>query len=216
MKVGVLALQGDVAEHVRSLQACGAEAVEVRRPKDLENVDGLIIPGGESTTMGKLLRFNHLFEPIDQRIREGMPVLGTCAGAILLAKDVVGQPDLPRFGCLDIEIERNAYGAQLESFQTSCDVPAFGELPLPAIFIRAPVIHSAREGVDVLGSHNDKPVLVRSKNLVAATFHSELSQDVRLHRYFVEMVAKHLGVPAPEMKSSDFARRPGYVPVYFK
>eukprot|EP00741_Cyanophora_paradoxa_P016354 tig00020912_g15790.t1 len=210
--VGVLALQGDVAEHKRSIEACGAEAVEVRRPADLERVDGLIIPGGESTTIGKLLNFNQLFDPIRQRIASGMPTFGTCAGAILLARDVLRQPDLPRFGALDIQIERNAYGAQVDSFESRLPIPELGDAPLPITFIRAPVIHQVGSGVRVLAKLGEQPVLVQSGHLLAATFHSELSDDARLHSYFVKLISES---KRPLHEASSTSRKAEhYIPVY--
>eukprot|EP00274_Cyanoptyche_gloeocystis_P002955 CAMPEP_0196665906 /NCGR_PEP_ID=MMETSP1086-20130531/63010_1 /TAXON_ID=77921 /ORGANISM="Cyanoptyche gloeocystis , Strain SAG4.97" /LENGTH=217 /DNA_ID=CAMNT_0042002897 /DNA_START=63 /DNA_END=716 /DNA_ORIENTATION=+ len=213
MKVGVLALQGDVAEHCRSLSLCGAIPVEVRRPEDLEGVQGLIIPGGESTTIGKLLNFNKLFAPISEKISSGMPVFGTCAGAILLAKEVEKQPELPRFGVMDICIERNAYGAQLDSFEANINIPAVGEAPLPTTFIRAPAIRRVGESCEVLASYDGRPVLVRQNSLLVATFHTELSADVRLHRYFLEMISNDTTAAVGASTSAPQSASP-YIPIY--
>lgn len=186
-KVGVLALQGDVIEHVKMLRSLGVEAVEVRTPEDLAKVDALIIPGGESTTIGKLAVEYGLDRAIPARVREGMPVYGTCAGMIALSKEARGgEPPLLRL--MDITVRRNAYGRQVDSFETDVVIPALGPEPLHAVFIRAPVIERVGPGVDVLASLDGRPILVRQGNMLVSAFHPELTADGRVHRYFVEML----------------------------
>lgn len=187
MTVGVLAIQGDVIEHESLLRSLGASVEEVRTPEGLARVDGLIIPGGESTTIGKLMVKYGLDRAIPARVREGMPVYGTCAGMILLARHARGG-EPPLLGLMDITIVRNAYGRQVDSFEADLEVPAFGPPPLRAVFIRAPVLEAAGPGVEVLASHEGRPVLVRQGNLLASSFHPELAPDSRVHRYFLEMI----------------------------
>ncbi len=187
MNVGVLALQGDVIEHRKMLRGLGVEAPEIRLPEELARVDGLIIPGGESTTIGKLMVEFGLDRAIPVRVGQGMAVYGTCAGMILLARTARGgEPPLLRL--MDITVERNAYGRQVDSFETDLDVPAFGPPPLHAVFIRAPVIEEVGPGVTVLASLNGRPVLARQGRLLVSSFHPELAQDDRVHRYFLEMI----------------------------
>ncbi|MDX1687129.1 MAG: pyridoxal 5'-phosphate synthase glutaminase subunit PdxT [Candidatus Promineifilaceae bacterium] len=192
MKIGVLALQGAFIEHVKVLQKLGVEVVEVRLPADLEGLDGLIIPGGESTTIGKLAETYGLMEPLKGFARE-RPVWGTCAGMILMARDIGVQQ--PLLGLMDIAVERNAFGRQVDSFEADLDVPALngdrGE-PFPAVFIRAPRLVGAEEekGVEVLARLEDgTAVAARQDQWLVTAFHPELSEDDRFHRYFVEMVA---------------------------
>lgn len=189
-EIGVLALQGDVAEHLAMTEASGARATPVKRAEQLDRLDGLVIPGGESTTIGKLLRRFDLLGPLQERVRAGFPVFGTCAGMILLAdrvEDAAG--DQPTIGGMDITVRRNAFGRQRESFETDLAVPAVGEPPLHAVFIRAPVITRVGEGVTTLASLQDgRTVAARQDNLLVASFHPELTADARLHRYFVGMV----------------------------
>lgn len=186
-RIGVLALQGDVIEHIKMLQGLGVEAVEVRTPEDLARVDALIIPGGESTTIGKLSVEYGLDRAIPRRVKEGMPVYGTCAGMIALSKDARnGEPPLLRL--MNITVRRNAYGRQVDSFETDLDVPALGGPPLHAVFIRAPVIENVGADVDVLASLDGKPVLARQGNILVSAFHPELTPDDRVHRYFVDML----------------------------
>jgi 5'-phosphate synthase pdxT subunit len=187
VKVGVLALQGDVAEHVSALTACGAHVVEVRRPGDLGGLDALVLPGGESTTMSMLLHSAELFEPVAARLTEGMPAFGTCAGMILLASEVVdGRPDQRSFGVLDIGVRRNAFGRQVQSFETPLDVEGVTGGPVDAVFIRAPVVERVGDGVEVLARFDGRPVLCRQGAVLAAAFHPELSGDERLHRLFLD------------------------------
>ncbi len=188
--VGVLAIQGDFSKHIEAVRAAGVDAVEVRETKDLEGLDGLIIPGGESTTIGKLLDRYEMLEPMAEFAKEGKPVFGTCAGAILLAKSIVGS-DQVRIGLMDIEVKRNAYGRQIESFEADIPCPVIGEIPLRGIFIRAPVIAGVRDGVAILAEYEGRPVLVRQGNLLACTFHPELTGDLRVHRYFLTIGAEN-------------------------
>jgi pyridoxal 5'-phosphate synthase pdxT subunit len=183
-KVGVLALQGDFAEHLETLQRCGVSGFEVRTREQLEDAGVLIIPGGESTTMLKLIDRFDLRDLLAKRIKEGMPALGTCAGAIVLARECSdGEPPL---GVLDITVKRNAYGRQIESFECDLGVPAIEGGPMQVAFIRAPVIESVGEDVEVLASWADRPVLVRSGSILATAFHTEVTGETRLHRYFLD------------------------------
>ncbi|MEX2538213.1 MAG: pyridoxal 5'-phosphate synthase glutaminase subunit PdxT [Actinomycetota bacterium] len=186
-KVGVLAIQGDVREHLDLLRGLDAAAVPVKTSEDLETVDALVIPGGESTTMGFLLDEHGMIEPLRKRIEDGLPVLGTCAGAILLAKTVVGDGDKewPKIGVLDAVVHRNAYGRQVDSFEDDADVKGVGIMH--AVFIRAPVIESVGPDVEVLATHRDGPIVVREGNMIAATFHPELSGESGLHRLLIDV-----------------------------
>ena len=187
MKVGVLALQGDVSEHAQTLSDLGAEPVEVRTPENLSGVDRLILPGGESTTMSKLLESSGLFDPIAARLDEGMPVFGTCAGMILLADVVLdGRPDQRSFGAIDIAVRRNAFGRQVDSFETDLEVHGMGLVP--AVFIRAPYVERIGHDVEVLARVDDHPVLCREGHVLVAAFHPELSGDLRLHELFLREV----------------------------
>jgi 5'-phosphate synthase pdxT subunit len=187
MKVGVLALQGAFREHREVLDALGVEAIEVRTPAELAALDALILPGGESTTMSQLLDSSGLRAPLAARLADGLPVLGTCAGMILLAREVVdGRPDQESFGVIDIGVRRNAYGRQRDSFEAPLEVSvlAIGG-PFPGVFIRAPRIESVGEHVEVLATHDDVPVLAREGAVVVTSFHPELSGDLRLHEWFL-------------------------------
>lgn len=184
-RVGVLALQGDVREHVQILSSLGSEAVEIKRPEQLESVDALIIPGGESTTIGKMaVRFG-LRDPIRRAVERGLPVYGTCAGMILLACAVT-EGDQPLIGSLDVVVQRNAFGRQNESFEHALDIDGFDE-PFHAVFIRAPWIEKVGSSVDVLASVDDHPVMVRQDNILATSFHPELTGDGRIHRLLLDM-----------------------------
>ena len=187
MKIGILALQGAFSEHARVLAGLGAQTVEVRRPKALQGIDGLIIPGGESTVMVKLIDAYGLREPICHLARAGQPIMGTCAGAILLAKNVTGD-SLETLKLMDITVRRNAFGRQVDSFETLLDIPALDSKPCPAVFIRAPLIESAGADCKVLATLPDgRLVAVRQDNLLALAFHPELTSDARVHEYFLEM-----------------------------
>jgi 5'-phosphate synthase pdxT subunit len=192
MTVGVLALQGDVAEHVAALEKAGAEAVAVKTRAELERVDGLVIPGGESTTVMKLLDRFGLAEPIVARVRAGMPLWGTCMGMIVVAADVEGL-DQPTLGLLDVTVRRNAFGRQNESAEIELAVPALGPRPFPAIFIRAPWIERAGPSVEVLAERDGHGVMVRQGNVLGTSFHPELTADPRVHEYFLTMIAKAVG-----------------------
>jgi len=189
--IGVLALQGDFVKHIQIFERIGAKAVQIRNEENLEGIDGLIIPGGESTAISKLLRRWALMEPIANLVKNGLPVLGTCAGLILLADELVKWNHLPRIGGLSLMVTRNAYGRQIDSFETQLevDIPGGPALsPFTGVFIRAPRIEPGGLGeeVEVLSSFEGFPVLVRQKNILAASFHPELSGDLRLHRWFLE------------------------------
>jgi pyridoxal 5'-phosphate synthase pdxT subunit len=189
MKIGVLALQGDVREHVRALEALGVAPVAVKRIDELSSVDALIIPGGESTTIGKLLDRFELLEPLNRRVADGLPVYGTCAGLILMANTVVGKEDAPhRVGALDVDVRRNAYGRQVESFEADLDLGG-EDGPFRAVFIRAPVIERVGDSVSVIASFDGHPVLVKQGRLLASSFHPEMTGDRRIHQMFVDMVA---------------------------
>jgi 5'-phosphate synthase pdxT subunit len=184
----VLALQGDFLEHRRALERLDAEVVEVRLPDELAEVDGLVIPGGESTTISKLLVDYRLLDPLRQRIACGMPTFGTCAGAIVLAKDIGGL-DQPLIGAMDLVVKRNAFGRQLQSFETDVQVPAVGDPPMRAIFIRAPSIERVGPAVDVLARLDDGTIVAaRQDHMLATAFHPELTDDTRLHRYWLETI----------------------------
>lgn len=191
MRVGVLALQGDVAEHMRMLEACGTGAVEVRTPEELRAVEGLILPGGESTTIWRLLDRYRLVEPLRELVGQGLPVFATCAGMIVAARSVIGGHP-PGLGLLDITVERNAYGRQRESFETELGVPGVATTPLKVAFIRAPIIVEVGAGVRVLAAYSGRPVLVRQEQILAASFHPEIRGDDRLHRYFVESLTSNV------------------------
>lgn len=187
-KVGVLALQGAVRPHVAILASLGATPVEVRTPAQLADVDALVLPGGESTTMSKLLDTSGLREPLAQRLADGMPALGTCAGMILLAREVLdGRPDQRSLGVVDIVVRRNAFGRQVDSFEADLAV-AGDDVPLHAAFIRAPVIEQAGPEVDVLASIGDRPVLARQGSVIVASFHPELTDERRLHTLMLEEI----------------------------
>lgn len=188
--IGVLALQGDYASHALALEEAGAEARMVRTAAELAQVDGLILPGGESTTFLKLLEREELFTPLLE-FTETQPTFGTCAGCILLAKKVLG-PEQQSLGVLDATVERNAYGRQLDSEILNAETSLPGG-PLEMVYIRAPRIADVGNAVDVLAARDGDPVLIRDRNILAATFHPELSDDRRIHRYFVQMVREYLG-----------------------
>lgn len=184
MLIGVLALQGAFREHQWALEACGVESRQIRKPADLNGIDGLIIPGGESTTIGKLMVDYGLLEPVRGMAASGMPVFGTCAGLILLAREIVNS-NQPRLGVMDVKVERNAFGRQVDSFEADLEIEGLGGPPFRAVFIRAPYIVEVWNGVQVLARFEDKVVCARQGNLLAAAFHPELTSDLRLHRYFL-------------------------------
>ena len=183
-RVGVLALQGDVREHVAALTGAGALVVLVKRPSDLVGLDGIVLPGGESTTMGRLLDIFELLEPLRALLAAGLPALGTCAGMILLASDVVGgRPDQALLGGLDITVRRNAFGSQVDSFESDVDVVGVGVMH--GVFIRAPWVERLGPSVEVLATIDGHPVAVRQGPLIATSFHPELTGDHRMHALFV-------------------------------
>jgi 5'-phosphate synthase pdxT subunit len=187
MRVGVLALQGAFREHIDALRKLGVETVEVRLPEQLEGLDGLIIPGGESTAIGKLAVKYGLQDAIRRYVKGGHAVYGTCAGMIMLSKDV-GR-DQPLLSLMDIKVERNAFGRQLDSFETDLEIPALGDKPFPGVFIRAPRIESVGDDVEVLAKlENGTPVAAREGNMIVTAFHPELTDDLRWHRYFLSLI----------------------------
>jgi 5'-phosphate synthase pdxT subunit len=190
MRVGVLALQGDFREHLLALEECGVSASTVRRPSELETVDALILPGGESTSIANLARSFDIFEPLKVRIKAGMPTYGSCAGMILLADRVldavVGQET---FGGLDITVRRNAFGRQVDSFETDLEFAGITHPPVRAVFIRAPWVESVGNDVEVLATY-EHAVAVRQGALLATSFHPELTGDNRIHRFFIESIAR--------------------------
>ena len=186
-RVGVLALQGDFREHLAVLTRLGAEATPIRRPEELESIDGLVIPGGESSVMDKLARTFGLFDPLRTKIAAGLPVYGTCAGLIMISDTVLdaitGQQSL---GGLDVSVRRNAFGSQLDSFETDIDIAALGEPPVHAVFIRAPVVESVGDNVTVLAALADgRIVAVEQGPLLGTSFHPEMTGDTRFHEYFL-------------------------------
>ncbi len=191
MKIGVLRVQGAFAEHEAVLRGIGVEVVPVRLPEHLEGLAGLVLPGGESTSMRKLIERWGLREPILELARSGAPVLGTCAGMILLAADIL-DGDEPVFPLLDISVKRNAFGRQLDSFEADLDVPVLGDTPVHAVFIRAPLVERTGDEVDVLARLEDGSVVaVRQRNVIATAFHPELSGEVRFHRLLTTMAAAY-------------------------
>ena len=194
MQVGVLALQGDFREHLHALAQCGVQGVEVRTPAELEKVDALIIPGGESTTIVSLAKTFEVFEPIKKQIAAGMPTYGSCAGMIMLANHIVAAKDgQETFGGIDITVRRNAFGRQVDSFESDIFVPAFSKSPIRAIFIRAPWVEKVGKNVEILATYEgaggeSHPVAVRQGRLLATAFHPEITEDHSVHRYFLEKV----------------------------
>ena len=191
MKIGVLALQGAFIEHVRTFRSIGVDAIEVRLPEDLEGVGGLTLPGGESTTMRRLIDRWGLRGPILELAASGAPIFGTCAGMILLARELVDgeEPVLP---LLDVSVRRNAFGRQLDSFEADLDVPMLGDQPVHGVFIRAPVIERVGPGVEVMATLDDgRIVAVRERNIIATAYHPELAGETRFHRLVATMAAEH-------------------------
>ena len=194
VKIGVLGLQGAVIEHIRSVEACGAEAVVVKKVEQLNAIDGLILPGGESTTMRKLIDQYGFLEPLREFSKQGKPMFGTCAGLILLAKKLVGYTE-PHLGLLDVTVERNSFGRQVDSFEEELSIQGL-DAPFVGVFIRAPHIVEAGENVEVLAEHNGRIVAAREGNLLGCSFHPELTDDHRFTGLFVEMVEKAAAVSA--------------------
>ncbi len=211
--IGVLALQGDVREHLAALREQGAEAVTVRRPDELASVDGLVIPGGESTTMVKLAARFGLLEPLRSAVRDGLPAYGSCAGMILLADRILdAPPDQETVGGMDVTVRRNAFGRQVDSFESEIALDGVDGGPLHAVFIRAPWVEEAGDGVEVLGrvvggDADGRIVAVRQGNLVATSFHPELTGDRRVHALFVDIVRRHLAETAGERAGDERGHR---------
>jgi len=191
MKVGVLALQGDVREHIDSLLTCEVEAVPVRRASEIESIDALVLPGGESTTIAQLAEVFGIFDLIKNKINNGMPVYGSCAGMILLADQILdAKQGQKSFGGLDITVRRNAFGRQVDSFESDIAFDDGSDQLIRAVFIRAPWVEKVSDTVQVLASIDSHPVAVRSKTALATSFHPEITGDNRIHRYFIEQVAR--------------------------
>lgn len=190
MKIGVLAMQGAYREHLKILRSLGVDTIDVRYEEDIDDIDGLIIPGGESTTMGKLIKTLGLFDKLKTRIEDNMPVWGTCAGMILLAKNIVNE-DYNHLSVMDINVVRNAYGRQLGSFETKAPVKDIGE-DIDMVFIRAPYIESVGKNVEVLSTVDGNIVAAQEENMLVTSFHPELTDDFRLHKYFINIVAKSI------------------------
>jgi 5'-phosphate synthase pdxT subunit len=189
MKIGVLAAQGAFAEHIATLKRLDTEAAPVRLPGELKEVDGLIIPGGESTAISRLMGAYDLMKAITAMAGEGLPLFGTCAGMILMAKQITGD-STPSLGLMDIAVRRNAFGRQVDSFEAELNIPVLGEKAFPGIFIRAPLIESCRNGAEVLARLDDGTIVAaRQGKLLATAFHPELTADLRLHRYFLDIIS---------------------------
>lgn len=187
MRMGVLALQGAFKEHQRILARCGVDTVLIRKPGEMDSIDGLIIPGGESTTIGKLMREYNLHGAILEKAHQGIPIFGTCAGMIMLAKDIV-ESDQFSLGLMDIRVQRNGFGRQVDSFEADLTIDALGKAPFPGVFIRAPYVESVKPNVGILAEHDGKVVMVRQGNFLGASFHPELTDDLRVHLYFKQMI----------------------------
>jgi len=184
LKVGVLSLQGAIEEHLRMIRNCGLEAIKVKSVEDLKRVERLILPGGESTTIGKLARLYGLDKAIEKEGKKGMPIFGTCAGMILLAKEIVNRQQI-RFNLIDIVVERNAFGRQVDSFETDLEIKGFNGKSFRAVFIRAPYIKEIGNKVEILSTFDRKIVMARQNNILVSSFHPELTDDLRVHRYFL-------------------------------
>ncbi len=189
MKIGILGFQGAIIEHQRHIEKLGYEAVNVRYPEQLEELDGIILPGGESTTMGKLLVRTGMMEPLRRKIEDGLPVWGTCAGMILLARELEND-SVKHLAVMDICVRRNAYGTQIDSFDTAVVIPAVAEQAIPLVFIRAPYVTKAGKNVEVLCRVDGHIVAAREGNMLVTSFHPELTEDSSFHRYFAAMCAK--------------------------
>jgi len=187
VKIGVLSLQGDVREHLNILNRIGVEGIRVRTRDELKEISGLIIPGGESTTIGKLLKRFNLLDIIREKIEDGFPVFGTCAGFILLAKEIEPETGQPRIGVLNVKIKRNAFGRQLDSHEVDLEIKGFDK-PFHAVFIRAPIVEKVGENVEILSRTDRGVVFVRQKNILGASFHPELTEDTRIHEMFIKTI----------------------------
>ena len=192
MKIGVLASQGAFAEHIAMLHQLGVEALPIRLPRQLEDLDGLIIPGGESSSISRLMLDYNLINEIRNLAQNGLPIFGTCAGMILLANEISDRDDVELLRVMHIRVRRNAFGRQRESFETELSIPVLGEKPFPGIFIRAPIIEQSNSGVEILAKLADgSSVAARQGRLLASAFHPELTDDLRFHQYFLDIVAGH-------------------------
>ncbi|RUL53217.1 pyridoxal 5'-phosphate synthase glutaminase subunit PdxT [Lysinibacillus antri] len=185
-KIGVLALQGAIREHINQIEAVGCEAIAIKSADDLVGIDGLVLPGGESTTIRNLLDRFHLLEPIRHLAEQGLPMFGTCAGLILLAENIVGYEE-PHLGVMKVTVERNSFGRQIDSFECDLPIPKL-KRNVPAVFIRAPHIVSVEEHVEILAKHENRIVLARDRNFLGCSFHPELTKDITIMQYFVEMI----------------------------
>ncbi|BAG83565.1 glutamine amidotransferase subunit PdxT [Candidatus Azobacteroides pseudotrichonymphae genomovar. CFP2] len=190
MKIGILALQGAVREHCRIVHKLGHKTVDILYPRDLIGIDGLILPGGESTTISKLLVRYGLLTPIVELGHKKLPIFGTCSGLILLSKNIA-KSEQYRLGLMDTYVKRNAFGRQLASFETKMPIPILGNIPYPTIFIRAPYIDKADKGVNILLSHESRILFAEQDNFLAASFHPELTEDVRVHEYFIQKILSY-------------------------
>lgn len=189
MRIGVLALQGGFIEHINMLAKLGVTTAPIYKPYELEGIDGLIIPGGESTTMLNLMHSFSIFEPLKEGAQDGLPIMATCAGTVLLAKEV-SDPGMETLSLMDIAVKRNAFGRQVNSFEANIGIPSLGKELFPAIFIRAPLIENTSPDVKIMGRLSDGNIVaVRQERLLAISFHPELGQDTRLHHYFLDIVA---------------------------
>jgi pyridoxal 5'-phosphate synthase pdxT subunit len=195
MTIGVLGLQGDVEEHLAMLERCKVEAIRVKTPEELRAVDGLIIPGGESTTVGAMLDRFGLKKPLLDRVKKGMPVWGTCMGMIVMGENVIGS-DQPTLGLLHIDVKRNAFGRQVESAEVPLDIEGLGGKSFPGVFIRAPWIEAARAGAKIIATLDGKGVMVRQGKLLGTSFHPELTDDPRIHKLFIDLVTRERSAAA--------------------
>ena len=184
MRIGVLALQGAIKEHISMLRRCSVTPIEIRLPEDLDSIDALIIPGGESTTLSRLMRLYGLDKEITRKARLGLPIYGTCAGAILMSRKILND-STHCLGIMNISVKRNSYGRQIDSFESLLGIKYIGSFQ--GIFIRAPVIDSVHNGAEILSKHDGNIVMVRQNNLLASTFHPELTNDIRVHKYFIDI-----------------------------
>jgi len=188
-KIGVLALQGAVSEHTEILERCGVIPIEIKKPGQIDDIDGLIIPGGESSTIGNLMNEYSFFEKIREFASKGKPIYGTCAGLILMSKNIIGE-NKKTISIIDIEVRRNAFGRQIDSMEIDIEIPKLGNKKFPAVFIRAPIIEKIGKQVEILAEIDDRIVMAQQKNLLVSAFHPELSNDDRVHRYFLNLVNK--------------------------
>ncbi len=188
-KIGVLALQGAVSEHIEILERCGVTPIEIKKTVQIADIDGLIIPGGESSTIGNLMNEYSFFEKIREFAYKGKPIYGTCAGLILMSKNIIGE-NRKTISIMDIEVRRNAFGRQIDSMEIDIEIPKLGNKKFPAVFIRAPIIEKVGKQVEILAEIDDRIVMAQQENLLVSAFHPELSNDDRIHRYFLNLVNK--------------------------